>query len=50
MEKYYCTNCMLLLNDNQLCTRCGHNEIKKIEINVQTQIPKKSGLKKESDT
>jgi rRNA maturation endonuclease Nob1 len=50
MEKYYCTNCMQLLNQNQLCKRCGNKVINKIEINVQTHHPKKTGLKKESDS
>ncbi len=47
MEKYYCTNCMLLLEQNKMCPRCGNQLIKKIEINVQAQSTKPS--KKQSE-
>ncbi|QNG58661.1 hypothetical protein [Bacillus sp. UMB0893] len=50
MEKYYCVNCMLLLNNNDVCKRCGNHDINKIEINVQTQKLKIQDFKNKPDS
>ncbi len=40
MEKYYCSNCMLLNDENEACLHCGSKELKQISISVHNQNSK----------
>ncbi|MBD1379335.1 hypothetical protein [Metabacillus arenae] len=41
MEKFYCPNCMLLLDSLIPCQYCQNTELKQINIQVQSQHLKK---------
>ncbi len=44
MEKYYCDNCRLLYNEEEVCAACGILVTKKIYIEVQKHHKNHNGL------
>ncbi|MFY4773999.1 hypothetical protein [Metabacillus sp. RGM 3146] len=43
MVKCYCPNCMLFLEEGSVCQICGQEDIKKIEIMVESQSKTTAG-------
>lgn len=43
MVKCYCPNCMLFIEEGAACQICGQEEIKKIEIKVESQTKNSAG-------
>ncbi|MCS0786997.1 hypothetical protein AADC60_19035 [Cytobacillus pseudoceanisediminis] len=44
MEKFYCDNCRLLYNEEEVCAACGILVTKKIYIEVQKHHKNNNGL------